>query len=296
MEAILVYAANGLTIANCKIEGVVPVLGSGTGIDIDTNGNVPTLAQPGHPENISGRLSITNNDIDVVGGSAMDNTLGIIVFSVGQSPDREADIYVSGNRIRNTTEPAINFRRLGGRALVEENVINTGPVSSQTTPRPEAIRVVNTGSYVIAHNTIDCEWSDPQAIGIGVFSQISAWPMEHAIVTDNDVIMSPPTGTVFGDLSAGIDIRGFTQDNVVENNRIRGRARAALAVDPFKGGTPGNNAFVVNDLDDFEASRADVVVGEGVMNTLLLGQEGTVENHGANTVSMPLERKSRSRQ
>jgi hypothetical protein len=81
---------------------------------------------------------------------------------------------------------------------------------------------------------------------------------------------------------------GFTSDNVVANNRIRGSARAALAVDPFKGGIPGNNTFINNRLDDFEASSADIFIGEGVTDTLLFGQEGTIEDQGVNTVIVPL--------
>jgi hypothetical protein len=286
-DAILVYAVNGLAIVHCKIEGVVPGTVGSTAIDIDTSGNPPTPALPGHPENISGRLLITKNNIDLVGGSAVDNTVGILVFSVGQSPDREADIYVSGNRITNTTEPAINFRRIAGRAYIEGNVINTGPVSSQKAPRPEAIRIVNTGFYAIAHNTIDCQWPDPEAMGIGVFSQFAEWPMEHAVVMDNDVTMSPPTGTVFGVLSAGIDVRGFAQNNVVANNRIRGRARAALSVESFKGGIPSDNTFALNRFDDFEPSLADMFVGGGVTNTQLIDQKGTVDDLGINTVILP---------
>jgi len=293
-SAILVYAAHGLTIANCKIEGVVPAMLAGQfgslAIYIATSGNIPTPAQPGHPENIFGRLLITNNEIDVIGGTAAEDTLGITVFSVGQSPDNEADIYVSGNKISNTTEPAINFRRIDGRAHVEGNVINTGPVSSQVSPGSEAIRVVNTGSYVIAHNIVNCEWPDPTAKGIGVFSQFAAWPMEHAVVMDNSVTMSPPPDTTFGDLSAGIDIRGFTRDNVVANNKIRGRAKAALSVDPFKGGIPVNNTFMHNRLDGFEPSSADMFIGEDVSDALLLEQKGTVEDHGVNTVIVPWDR------
>jgi hypothetical protein len=286
-EAILVYAVSGLTIASCKIEGLVPGPLGSMGIDIDTTGNVPTPAQPGRPGNISGTLLIMNNDIDAVGGTALDNVLGIIVFSAGQSPDNEVDIYVSGNHVKNTTEPAINFRHVGGRVHVENNVLSTGSISSQKALRPEVIRVANTGSYVIAHNSIECQWPDPEAIGIGVFSQFADWPMVHAFIVDNDVTMSPPPGTVFGALSAGIDVRGFAQGNVVANNRIRGRARAALAVDAFRGGIPGNNEFVLNRFDDFEASVADILVGVGVMNTRVMG-EGTVDDHGIGTVIVPL--------
>jgi hypothetical protein len=112
--------------------------------------------------------------------------------------------------------------------------------------------------------------------------------MERATVVDNDVTMSPPEGTAFGALRAGVEMRGFAQGNVVLNNRIRGRARAALAVDVFRGGTPGNNAFVLNRFHDFEASRADVFVDFGVTNTFILGQEGTVEDHGVGTVIVPV--------
>ena len=288
-EAILVYAVNGLTIASCRIEGIVPLpsLGGSIAIDIDTSGLVPTPANPGKPENISGTLRVVNNDIDVAGGTGLDNTLGVIIFSVGQSPDNEANIYVSENRIRNTTEPAINFRRVGGRAYIERNVLTTGPVSSQKNPGPEVIRVANIGSYLIAHNSIHCRWADGAAKGIGVFSQFAAWTIEGATVADNDVNMEAPAGTVFVPGSAGIDIRGFAQGIVVLNNKIRGSARAALSVDDFKGGTPGNNALVLNRFDDFTASLDDVFIDTGVSNTLVV-EPGTIANNGTNTIIVPV--------
>ena len=113
--------------------------------------------------------------------------------------------------------------------------------------------------------------------------------MQRAVVVDNDVIMSPPPGTVFGDSSAGINIRGFAEDNVVLNNRIRGRARAALSVDVLPGGIPANNAFVLNRVDDFEASVADVVVGLGALNTRIVGA-GTVQDFGTGTTIVRLPR------
>ena len=55
-----------------------------------------------------------NNDIDdqATAGAA----LGILVFAVGKSPDREADLYVSGNNIVNVTERPIDIYAVGGRA------------------------------------------------------------------------------------------------------------------------------------------------------------------------------------
>jgi hypothetical protein len=287
-DAIFVYAVSGLVIASCKIEDVdpLPAIGGSEGIDIVTSPGIPMPTNPGKPESISGTLLIADNDIDLAGATALDNTVGVLVFSVGV-PGSEVEVYVSRNKIKNTTEPAINFRRVDGRVYVERNVITTGSVSSQTAPRPEAIRVANTGSYLIAHNSIDCGWPDAEAIGIGVFSQFADWPMERAIVVDNDVTMTPPEGTVFGPLSAGINIRGFAMSNVALNNRIRGRATAALSVDAFKGGIPDSNALVLNRFDDFEASVADIFVGDLVMNTRIVGP-GTIEDHGVGTIVEPV--------
>jgi len=38
-------------------------------------------------------------------------------------PGAEVETYVSGNHIRNTTEPAIEFRRVVGRVHIERNVL-----------------------------------------------------------------------------------------------------------------------------------------------------------------------------
>jgi hypothetical protein len=283
-DAIFVYAVNGLTISSCRIQGIVPSPGApgNPGIDVSTTGGpVPTPAKPGHPENIYGTISITNNKLDLTGGGSLGNTLGINVFSVGQSPNKEADIYVSGNHISNVTEPAINFRRIAGQVHVEHNMLTTGEVAGAS---PEVIRAVNTGTYLIAHNLINCQWGDPQAKGIAVFSQVAVWPIQGASVLDNEVVMSPPPDTVFGNLSAAIEIRGFAQNNVVAHNLIRGRARAALAIDPFNGGFPGDNSLIRNRVEDFEATAADVFIGVGVTNTLIVGDQGTIEDLGINTL------------
>jgi hypothetical protein len=294
-DAILVYSVSGLVIASCKIEGVEPEnigdITTSTAIEVNTSGiNPPNPTSPGKPENISGTLLIVNNDIDVAGGTALSDTLGVLIWSVGV-PGAEVEAYVSENKIRNTTEPAINFRRIDGRAYIERNVVATGSVVAPA-PRPQAIRVVNTGSYLIADNSIDCGWSQADAEGIGVFSQFAAWPIEGAFVVDNDVNMSAPESTVFGNFSAGIGVYGFAQGNVVLNNKIRGRASAALSMPVFPlppqvPAVPANNEFVHNRVDDFEASVADVFVGPSATNTRIVGP-GTVEDLGIGTVIVPL--------
>jgi hypothetical protein len=285
--AILVYAVTGLEIASTRIAGVVPFAHLGGGIAVNTSGNLPNPTSPGNPQNISGSLRFERNDIDMIGGTSADNTLGITVFSAGVA-GAEVDAHVAGNRIRNTTEPAINFRRLVGHADIEHNVITTGSVFG-TAPRNQTIRVANIGSYLVAHNSITCEWALSDAEGIGVFSQFAAWPVEQAVIVDNDIHMRPPEGTVFTAFSAGIAVYGFAQNNVVRHNTIHGAALAALSIPsvfplpPQPPATPQDNAFIRNRFVDFTASDADVFVGNHALRTRVVGR-GTVDDQGTGTI------------
>jgi len=150
---------------------------------------------------------------------------------------------------------------------------------------PDVIHAVGSGSYVIAHNSIECRWGT--GAGIHLQGPPRVGGITDAVVVDNDVTMSAPDGTIFGENSAGIDIRGFAQGNVVLNNRIRGRARAALAVIAQLQGTvqgnPANNTFVLNQLEGFQSSLADVFVGPDVTNTLVIVRQATVEDQGIDT-------------
>jgi hypothetical protein len=261
--AIWVYAASGLVIKGCKFDGVEPAAalsqsagvshGVGFAVFVGSNPVPPKPGQQEQEENNTGTLSILDNDIDV-GGSAGDQTLGIAVFGVGRSPDKEVDLYISGNNIKNITARAINVRQIDGRVHIERNVITTGPISGPSNGvLPDVIHAVGSGSYLIEHNAIVSEW----AAGAGIRVQGSAWsPEANAIVADNDVTMSAPEGTFFGGNSAAIEIRGFAQGNRVVNNRIRGRARAALAVAGQDGRSPENNTFASNDLAGFQPGLA----------------------------------------
>ena len=104
---------------------------------------------------------------------------------------------------------------------------------------------------------------------------------------DNDVYMEAPEGTVFDENSAGIEVRGNAQDSIVLNNRIRGRARAAVVVANETLGVSASNHFILNRFDHFGASFADVFVGPGVMNTLVVGP-GVVVDQGVGTDVVPV--------
>jgi hypothetical protein len=294
-NAIHVYAASGLMVAYCKIEGVEPMFEPiqgktyGWAISVRSAANSPTTDQPGQPEDISGTLLILNNDI-AVGGTADDNSIGVAIFGAGKSPDKEVDVYVSGNNIRNTTASGIRFQTIGGRAHIERNVIATGatmgPGGGVVGSLVEGIKCQGSGAYLVAHNSIDSAFQN--GAGIRVQGQAGlGLATERAIVVDNDVTMSAPEGTVFGTESAGIEIRGTAQGNVALNNRIRGRASFALSV-VGQGGVPGNNTLVLNEHEGFKSSLADVFVGAGVTNTLVVGREVAVEDHGVGTAIVPM--------
>jgi hypothetical protein len=283
-SAVLVDAVDGLEIASNRIEGLQPFAGLGEAISVITTTKVPTPTAPGSPANVSGRLSIVRNFIDATGGTSKDNMLGITVFSAGDSAS-EVDVRVSDNTVTNTTEPAINFRRIVGRAYITHNIVATGSLSGATAGN-QAIRAVNLGTYVITNNSIRCEWAAPDAEGIGVFSQFAAWPIEHAVVEGNDVTMAAPSGTGFTAFSAGIGVYGYADSNVVRRNTIRGGAWAGLSIPVFPlaaPASPTDNAFIRNLFVDFTPLKADIFIGQHALGTLVVGP-GTVVDEGDGTI------------
>jgi hypothetical protein len=106
-------------------------------------------------------------------------------------------------------------------------------------------------------------------------------------VVENDITMAVPAGTVFDITSAAIEVRGAGEGNMVMNNRIRGHANFALSV-ITQNGAPQGTAFIMNDLQGFEAARADVYVDAGGTNTIALGGQTMVEDHGVGTLFLPV--------
>src|SRR6266853_492585 len=99
--------------------------------------------------------------------------------------------------------------------------------------------------------------------------------------------MSAPEGTVFGVTSAAIEVRGAGEGNMVLNNRIRGRENFALSV-AAETGSPQNTTFIMNDLQGFTSAQADLFVDAGGSNTVAVGGQGVVEDHGSGTVIVPV--------
>ena len=162
-------------------------------------------------------------------------------------------------------------------------MIRTGPIASRANPRLDAIRAANIGHFTIANNVVILEWDHPNVAGIGMFSQFADWPLRNAMVVGNEVILLPPGAPSSGDVAAGIEVRGFAVDNMVVANVVRGRSRAAYAVDRFNGGAPSGTTFVIDRAVDFIASRADFYIGAGATGTRLVASPGSIEDHGTGT-------------
>jgi len=257
LYGIFVDAVSGLTIESCTIEGLepLPVPGQstgflyGSGINVATVLGLPNRERPGHPENVSGKLSILNNQISV--SEAADEGMGILIVGVGDL-EKPVEVEISGNTIRNTTQKGIHVRQIGGRARIERNIVTTNVV--YTGPAPsyvDGILCACSGSYLIAHNLISV--ADPNGAGIRLKGCSLGGATERANITDNDVFMAAAEGAVLGVASAGIEIKGLARGTVVERNRIRGRARIGLSVAPDKAGNPTGNTFGRNDQENFSS-------------------------------------------
>jgi hypothetical protein len=211
--------------------------------------------------------------------------ISILLYALGQLPDREAELSVRKNDILNVTERPINIYAVGGRVYVKHNRIATGSFGVDVTPSGDVIHIVGPGQFLIAHNRIDCAWTSGSHAGIRLHSH-SGELVSFAIIEDNDINMATPSGEAFTATSSAIEVRGPGEGNMVLNNRIRGRANFALSV-ITDGGSPQNTAFLMNNTQDFSAAEADFYVDLGGSNTLLVGQPSTVEDHGSGTVIVP---------
>src|SRR5258707_7358223 len=93
--------------------------------------------------------------------------LGIVVFAAGKSPDQEVDLHISGNQLTNSNDRPINLYGIGGRTYIERNVITTtGGPGVNVMPSGDVIHIVGPGSFLIAHNTINCQWTSGLQAGI----------------------------------------------------------------------------------------------------------------------------------
>jgi hypothetical protein len=252
--AIFADEVSGLEIEFCAIEGLEPLplpgistgQSYGFGIYVSTLLGLPTRERPGNPGNVSGKLAILNNQIS--GSAAADFSVAIMIATVGNL-EKPVEVDISGNTTRDSTLKGISVSQIGGQARIERNIVSMN-VASAGHIRGSGILCAGSGSFRIAYNVIHV--ADPNAAGIRIrdYAALGA-PIERATITDNDVTLLAPEGSVLGVGSAGIEIMGLARDTVVQRNSIRGRARVGLSVAPAKAGSPTGNTFDRNDQENF---------------------------------------------
>jgi hypothetical protein len=279
LTVIEVRAADDVVIEHCRIEGVEPLFASAIGANLAI-GVVLGFFTTGQ---VVGDISIGDNYFDI-GGTASDRTEAIAAIAVGRA-DRPAKLVVTENTVRNTVAHGIDIRNIVGRAAIERNDVSTGEAGGQMVPFGDrfvdGIRVLGAGSYLVAHNQIRVGYEN--AAGIRLQGGPTA-PVADAIVFGNDVTMDVPDSATFGSESAGIEVRRSAVGNTVLSNRIRGRAEAAIALIAEPAGTPRDTTFMGNNYTSFDASLADVYIATGVLDTTVIGGQGTVLDQGVGTV------------
>ena len=271
--AIRVLRAGSLKIANCKVDGIIP----------------STVATPSGPQSVAlgihfpgnpvGAISILENQIQIA-VTGEDTVGGIIMTGPANS------LVISDNQIGQTTSHGIDLRNITGPAQIERNTIETGTLGRSGLPGffVDALRLIGSGAYVVEHNEFDCGFENAAVVRLG--------GTMDAVVRANDIVASVPMDRVPGLQSAGVQVEGSATDNEIQENRIKGRGRAAMSVifsdfplDKGNGtGKPAGTTFRGNNVQHFDATVATVEIGAGAQNTTIDGGSGTLIDNGTGTV------------
>ncbi len=191
---------------------------------------------------------------------------------------------IEGNRIDHTTAHGIDLRNVGGPARIERNIVVTGPVGRSGAPGSfvNALRLIGSGDHDVSRNEFDCGFPNGAVVRLG--------GTENARIRQNEIRASVSPGQQPEAESAGVQVRGTAIGNEILENRIRGRGRVALAAihSDFGMDIPGNpvrNMFKGNNFQKFEATVAAVEVGEGAVDTHIVGGSGILIDNGTGTIA-----------
>lgn len=271
--AIRVARSGDLRIANCQVEGITPSA-------VGTPGNVQNAALAIHlPGGSVGAVSILENRFQI-GGTADDSIGGIIMTGPANS------VVIADNRITGTTSHGMDLRDVNGPARVERNIIETGTVGRSGLPGQfvDALRLIGSGEYLVEKNQFDCGFENAAVVRLG--------GTKKAVIRQNEVVASVPTGKMTGQQSAGVQVQGSANDNEILENRIKGHGRVAISVifsnfplDKANGtGNPLATRFQGNNVQQFAPTVATVEVGAGATDTRIVGGSGTLIDNGTGTI------------
>jgi hypothetical protein len=271
--AIRVARSGDLRIANCQVEGLTPSA-------VAAPAGVLNAALAIHlPGGTVGAVSILENRFQI--GGTSDDTVGGIIMT-----GPAARVLIADNRITGTTAHGIDLRDVSGPARVERNILETGTVGRSGGPGQfvDALRLIGSGEYVVERNQFDCGFENAAVVRLG--------GTKKAVIRQNEVVASVPTGKLPGLQSAGVQVQGSANDNQILENRIKGQARVAISVifsnfplDKANGtGNPSATRLQGNNVQQFAPTVATVEVGAGATDTTIVGGSGTLIDNGTGTV------------
>ncbi len=227
------------------------------------------------PGAVSGLIIFENNEVDLKGDKPQ-VTLGQGVYFKWTTG---AVIQIRGNVFKNVSRNSIeslnNYLDQDGcgTVIIEKNKVITPrvgfPLPSPATPNgiiagwfPDVAAGADptrNSKIVVMDNHV--EILGDTSMGIGLIS-------DQAVVVGNDIVM--------GGGSKATAILQMGSDGLIANNTITGSGLCALQTLPYGGLAGSRNKIVLNDISQFRASVADVILKGN--NNILLGKSCTVSD------------------
>jgi hypothetical protein len=189
-----------------------------------------------------------------------------------------ADVRVAGNTVEDVGGGGILAIVPGGDLEISRNTIVPGPGTVPDWHLGNGMLLLGSagGRYTISNNVIRSE--NPIADPILLLGHIDFGVIDKPTITGNDITNADTEFgaiTFFGDVNRGS----------VANNRFHGSSLYALGLIPFFGGESAlDNLFRGNNLTDYESDIADTLIFGHAVNTVVVGNAGSVLDLGQDSV------------
>lgn len=226
----------------------------------------------GDQRRVTGQVTIAGNSIRYATSSGT-FVHGIVVDDVS------ADVDIDGNFIQTTQDFSgiLVVRQVEGKVRIANNHVAAHPESPGE----------GLGIYIYANDTWDAvRASAPEyevvsnrvvteGVGIGLAGQRGS--VEAARIARNHI-------STFGGApgASAVSLMGNVWGTRISSNRIDGSAPFGIEIIPFEGGESAySNTLSANNMSRFAAEAADVFIDQHAQDTVVVGNSGTVIDHGA---------------
>ena len=262
--AIDIYKATDVVIRGNQI---LDVDARGIGVGVNVFGG-------GAQRRITGSVTIEDNIIQFQADPDDDFVHAIVVADV------PADVEINRNRILTT-------QSFTGILVVRQVERTVRIIDNDVAPHPHAPGFEGIGVYIYANDRWDqIRASAPvyevvgnrvvsESYGIGLVGQRGS--IDAPLIERNQI-------SIAGDFprAEGLAFNGNVSDARIASNRFDGAGAFAIAVYAFEPGQVARaNTFVGNNLTQFRAGTADVLLDASTFDTVLAGSAGTVIDEGA---------------